>query len=394
MVFEFVVEPYLTADIKVLGIGGGGGNAVNTMIAASLGGVDFITANTDVQSLSASTAPQKLQLGATLTRGLGAGSNPEIGRRAAIEDAEKISEILEGADMVFLTGGMGGGTCTGAAPVIARIAREMNALVVAVVTKPFLFEGKKRMKIADQGIAELKAEVDTVITIPNQRLLNVVSKDTPLTEAFRIADDVLRQAVQGISDLITVPGLINLDFADVQTIMGEMGMALMGAGSAVGEGRAVEAAQRAICSPLLEESSIDGAHGVLINITGGPNLSLFEVNEAANIVFEAAHEDAHIIFGSVIDEDMGDEIRVTVIATGFGSPPAKVLVSGAEALEYGNGPRLKVVGGDSYDLSPLSTDGESAPKESEMAPPAGDVDFLSYDEKEWDVPAFLRKQAD
>ncbi len=394
MVFEFVVEPYLTADIKVIGIGGGGGNAVNTMIAASLGGVDFITANTDVQSLSASTAPQKLQLGATLTRGLGAGSNPEIGRRAAIEDAEKISEILEGADMVFLTGGMGGGTCTGAAPVIARIAREMNALVVAVVTKPFLFEGKKRMKIADQGIAELKAEVDTVITIPNQRLLNVVSKDTPLTEAFRIADDVLRQAVQGISDLITVPGLINLDFADVQTIMGEMGMALMGAGSAVGEGRAVEAAQRAICSPLLEESSIDGAHGVLINITGGPNLSLFEVNEAANIVFEAAHEDAHIIFGSVIDEDMGDEIRVTVIATGFGSPPAKVLVSGADAMEYGNGPRLKVVGGDSYDLSPLSTDGESAPKESEMAPPAGDVDFLSYDEKEWEVPAFLRKQAD
>ena len=394
MVFEFVVEPYLTADIKVIGIGGGGGNAVNTMIAASLGGVDFITANTDVQSLSASTAPQKLQLGATLTRGLGAGSNPETGRRAAIEDAEKISEILEGADMVFLTGGMGGGTCTGAAPVIARIAREMHALVVAVVTKPFLFEGKKRMKIADQGIAELKAEVDTVITIPNQRLLNVVSKDTPLTEAFRIADDVLRQAVQGISDLITVPGLINLDFADVQTIMGEMGMALMGAGSAVGEGRAVEAAQRAICSPLLEESSIDGAHGVLINITGGPDLSLYEVNEAANIVFEAAHEDAHIIFGSVIDEDMGDEIRVTVIATGFGSPPAKVLVSGAEALEYGNGPRLKVVGGDSYSLSPLSTDDESAPKESEMAPPAGDVDFLSYDEKEWDVPAFLRKQAD
>ncbi|MCH6566985.1 MAG: cell division protein FtsZ [Nitrospinae bacterium] len=394
MVFEFVVEPYLTADIKVIGIGGGGGNAVNTMIAASLGGVDFITANTDVQSLSASTAPQKLQLGATLTRGLGAGSNPETGRRAAIEDAEKISEILEGADMVFLTGGMGGGTCTGAAPVIARIAREMHALVVAVVTKPFLFEGKKRMKIADQGIAELKAEVDTVITIPNQRLLNVVSKDTPLTEAFRIADDVLRQAVQGISDLITVPGLINLDFADVQTIMSEMGMALMGAGRAVGEARAVEAAQRAICSPLLEESSIDGAHGVLINITGGPDLTLFEVNEAANIVFEAAHEDAHIIFGSVIDEDMGDEIRVTVIATGFGSPPPKVLASGADVLEYGNGPRLKVVGGDSYALSHLSTDDESAPKESELAPPAGDVDFLSYDEKEWEVPAFLRKQAD
>lgn len=394
MVFEFVVEPYLTADIKVIGIGGGGGNAVNTMIAANLGGVDFITANTDVQSLSASTASQKLQLGATLTRGLGAGSNPEIGRRAAIEDAEKISEILEGADMVFLTGGMGGGTCTGAAPVIARIAREMRALVVAVVTKPFLFEGKKRMKIAEQGISELKAEVDTVITIPNQRLLNVVSKQTPLTEAFRIADDVLRQAVQGISDLITEPGLINLDFADVQTVMGEMGMALMGAGSAVGEARAVEAAQRAISSPLLEESSIDGAHGVLINITGGPDLTLFEVNEAANIVFEAAHEDAHIIFGSVIDEDMGDEIRVTVIATGFGSPPTKVLASGAEVLGYDMGPHLKVVGGDSYALSHLSTDDESVPKESELAPPAGDVDFLSYDEKEWDVPAFLRKQAD
>ena len=384
----------MTADIKVIGIGGGGGNAVNTMISANLGGVDFISANTDVQSLSSSTAPQKLQLGATLTRGLGAGSNPEVGRRAAIEDAEKISEILEGADMVFLTGGMGGGTCTGAAPVIARIAREMHALVVAVVTKPFLFEGKKRMKIADQGISELKAEVDTVITIPNQRLLNVVSKQTPLTEAFRIADDVLRQAVQGISDLITEPGLINLDFADVQTIMGEMGMALMGSGSAVGEARAVEAAQRAISSPLLEESSIDGAHGVLINITGGPDLTLFEVNEAANIVFEAAHEDAHIIFGSVIDEDMGDEIRVTVIATGFGSPPPKVLASGADVLEYGNGPRLKVVGGDSYALSHMSTDDESAPKESESAPPAGDVDFLSYDEKEWEVPAFLRKQAD
>ncbi|MEE8210054.1 MAG: cell division protein FtsZ, partial [bacterium] len=244
MVFEFVADPNLTANIKVIGIGGGGGNAVNTMISAGLGGVEFIVANTDVQALSASTAPQKLQLGAALTRGLGAGSSPEVGRQAAIEDADKISEILEDADMVFLTGGMGGGTCTGAAPVIARIAREMHALVVAVVTKPFLFEGRRRMKVADQGVAELKAEVDTVITIPNQRLLNVVSKQTPLTEAFRIADDVLHQAVQGISDLITVPGLINLDFADVQTIMGEMGMALMGAGTAVGETRAVEAAQR------------------------------------------------------------------------------------------------------------------------------------------------------
>jgi cell division protein FtsZ len=391
MMFEFVVDPHLTANIKVMGIGGGGGNAVNTMIAAGLGGVEFIVANTDIQALSASTAPQKLQLGAALTRGLGAGSNPEVGRQAAVEDADKITEILEGADMVFLTGGMGGGTCTGAAPVIARIAREMHALVVAVVTKPFLFEGRKRMKVADHGVAELKAEVDTVITIPNQRLLNVVSKQTPLTEAFRIADDVLHQAVQGISDLITVPGLINLDFADVQTIMGEMGMALMGAGTAVGETRAVEAAQRAISSPLLEEGSVDGARGVLINITGGPDLTLYEVNESANIVFEAAHDDAHIIFGSVIDEGMGDEVRVTVIATGFGSPTAGVRPLAAEELDFG--PQLKVVGGEDYGEPERESDGEPAPVEPDLAP-AEDVDFLSYDEKEWDVPAFLRKQLD
>ncbi|MFQ6672855.1 MAG: cell division protein FtsZ [Candidatus Tectimicrobiota bacterium] len=393
MVFEFVVEPHLTANIKVVGLGGGGGNAVNTMIGAGLGGVEFVVANTDVQALSASTAPMKLQLGAALTRGLGAGSNPEIGRRAAIEDADKVSEILEGADMIFLTGGMGGGTCTGAAPVVARIAREMHALVVAVVTKPFLFEGKRRMKVADQGIAELKAEVDTVITIPNQRLLNVVSKQTPLTEAFRIADDVLHKAVQGISDLITVPGLINLDFADIQTIMGEMGMALMGAGSAVGESRAVEAAQRAISSPLLEESSIVGARGVLISVTGGPDLTLFEVNEAANTIFEAAHEDAHIIFGSVIDENMGDEVRVTVIATGFGAAPAPVRATAAGTIEME--PHLRVVGGEDFDSSSEPTDGEEAIQEPEIAPaPAADVDFLSFDEKEWDVPAFLRKQAD
>lgn len=391
MVFEFVVEPHLAAKIKVLGIGGGGGNAVNTMIAAGLEGVEFIAANTDVQTLSASPAPQKLQLGAALTRGLGAGSNPEIGRRAAIEDAERISEMLEGADMVFITGGMGGGTCTGAAPVIGRIAREMNALTVAVVTKPFLFEGKRRMQIAEQGITELKAEVDTVITIPNQRLLNVVSKQTPLTEAFRIADDVLHKAVQGISDLITVPGLINLDFADVQTIMSEMGMALMGAGSAKGENRAVEAAQRAISSPLLEESSIDGARGVLINVTGGPELTLYEVNEAASIIFEAAHEDAHIIFGSVIDEEMGDDVRVTVIATGFGVPAVHMQPTAEEAMEMGT--HLKVVGGEDYHLPRRWAGGEADSQEPGL-PPAEDVDFLSYDEKEWDVPAFLRKQAD
>lgn len=390
--FEFVVEPHLTADIKVIGIGGGGGNAVNTMISSGLDGVEFVVANTDIQALTASPASQKLQLGAQLTRGLGAGSNPEVGRRAALEDVEKITEMLEGADMVFITGGMGGGTCTGAAPVVGRLAREMNALTVAVVTKPFIFEGKKRMQIADRGIAELKAEVDTVITIPNQRLLNVVSKQTPLTEAFRIADDVLYKAVQGISDLITVPGLINLDFADVQTIMSEMGMALMGAGNATGESRAVEAAQRAISSPLLEESSIDGARGVLINVTGGQNLTLFEVNEAASVIFEAAHEDAHIIFGSVIDEKMGDEVRVTVIATGFGAPAAQGLPLGEEEMEFG--PKLKVVGGEDYHLpSGLEASEASGGKKPKLAP-SEDVDFLSYDEKEWDVPTFLRKQAD
>lgn len=390
--FEFVVDPHLTADIKVIGIGGGGSNAVNTMISSGLDGVEFVVANTDIQSLTASPASQKLQLGAMLTRGLGAGSNPEVGRRAALEDTEKITEILEGADMVFITGGMGGGTCTGAAPVVGRIAREMNALTVAVVTKPFIFEGKKRMQIADRGVAELKAEVDTVITIPNQRLLNVVSKQTPLTEAFRIADDVLYKAVQGISDLITVPGLINLDFADVQTIMSEMGMALMGAGSASGESRAVEAAQRAISSPLLEESSIDGARGVLINVTGGPSLTLFEVNEAASVIFEAAHEDAHIIFGSVIDEKMGDDVRVTVIATGFGAPATQGLPVGEEEMEFG--PKLKVVGGEDYHLpSGLEASEASGGKKPSLAP-SEDVDFLSYDEKEWDVPTFLRKQAD
>lgn len=391
MLFELVQEPHLTAKIKVIGIGGGGGNAVNTMIAAGLDGVEFIIANTDIQALSASPAPQKLQLGAMLTRGLGAGSNPEVGRRAALEDADKITEILEGSDMVFITGGMGGGTCTGAAPVVGRIAREMNALTVAVVTKPFLFEGKKRMQIADRGISELKAEVDTVITIPNQRLLNVVSKQTPLTEAFRVADDVLHKAVQGISDLITVPGLINLDFADVQTIMSEMGMALMGAGSASGENRAVEAAQRAISSPLLEESSIDGARGVLINVTGGPDLTLYEINEAASIIFEAAHEDAHIIFGSVVDEQMGDDVRVTVIATGFGIPATQglPLEDGSEEV----GPQLKVVGGEDYHLSQAPGGDDPSRAKPERAP-SEDVDFLSYDEKEWDVPTFLRKQAD
>jgi cell division protein FtsZ len=317
--FEIVEQNNLAAArIKVIGIGGGGGNAVNTMIGSRLSGVDFMVANTDAQSLEASEAAVRIQLGGMVTKGLGAGANPEIGRRAALEDQEKIREYLEGSDMIFITAGMGGGTGTGGAPVIARVAREVGALTVGVVTKPFIFEGKKRMRQAEEGIEELKASVDTLIVIPNQRLLSIAAKTTTMLEAFHKADDVLLQAVRGISDLIITPGLINLDFADVRTVMAEMGLALMGASAAAGENRAIEAAQKAISSPLLEDISIQGARGVLINITGGPDLCLHEVNEAASMIQEEAHEDANIIFGAVIDENMTDEIRITVIATGFG----------------------------------------------------------------------------
>ena len=312
------VEASEGARIKVVGVGGGGSNAVNTMIAAGLPGVDFICANTDHQALRANMAPLKIQLGEKLTRGLGAGGNPEVGRKSAQDDTEMLREYLAGADMVFVTAGMGGGTGTGAAPVIAAIAKEMGALTVGVVTKPFTFEGKRRMKQAEEGLRELKANVDTLIAIPNQRLLQVAGRNSTMLETFKKADDVLLQAVRGISDLITVHGLINLDFADVRAIMSEMGMAMMGAAAAVGENRAVEAAQRAISSPLLEDVSIQGARGVLINITGGPDLSLHEVNEAATLIQEEADEEANIIFGAVIDEAMGDEVRITVIATGFG----------------------------------------------------------------------------
>jgi len=304
------------AYIKVLGVGGGGGNAVNTMIASGLQGVEFITANTDLQALESTQADVRLQLGANLTRGLGAGANPEIGRKAAQEDREAVIKALEGADMVFITAGMGGGTGTGAAPVIASMAREKDILTVAVVTKPFTFEGRQRMRQAEAGIHELRDHVDTLIVIPNQRLLEVVDKRTPLREAFQVADDVLRQAVQSISDLILVPGLVNLDFADVRTIMNGQGKAIMGTGVAQGESRAVVAAQRAIESPLLE-ASVHGAQGVLINITGGADMSLYEVHEASSAVQMAAHPEAQIIFGAVIDEQMRDAIRVTVIATGF-----------------------------------------------------------------------------
>lgn len=304
------------AYIKVIGVGGGGGNAVNTMITSGLRGVEFITANTDLQALEATQADVRLQLGANLTRGLGAGANPEIGRKAAQEDREAVIKTLEGADMVFITAGMGGGTGTGAAPVIASMAREKDILTVAVVTKPFTFEGRQRMRQAEAGIHELRDHVDTLIVIPNQRLLEVVDKRTPLREAFQVADDVLRQAVQSISDLILVPGLVNLDFADVRTIMRSQGKAIMGTGVAQGESRAVVAAQRAIESPLLE-ASVHGAQGVLINITGGSDMSLYEVHEASSAVQMAAHPEAQIIFGAVIDEQMRDAIRVTVIATGF-----------------------------------------------------------------------------
>jgi len=308
------MEPF--ANIKVIGIGGGGNNAVNRMIDAGLKGVEFISINTDRQVLFTSKAEHKLQVGEKLTRGLGAGANPEIGKKAAEESREDIAQLLQGADMVFITAGMGGGTGTGAAPIIAEIAKELGILTVGVVTKPFTFEGKRRMIYAEQGIEELKSRVDTLVTIPNDRLLQVIEKKTTMLEAFRIADDVLKQGVQGISDLIAVPGLVNLDFADVKTIMLEQGLAHMGIGKASGENRATEAAKQAIHSPLLE-TSILGAKGVLLNITGGTNLGLFEVNEAAELVVEAADQDANIIFGSVINEELKDEIRITVIATGF-----------------------------------------------------------------------------
>ncbi len=321
--FELEENTSLGASIKVVGVGGGGNNAVSTMIDGGLTGVEFVVANTDRQALSAHKATGKIQLGMELTKGLGAGANPEIGRRAAIESYNDIVQVLEGADMVFVTAGMGGGTGTGGAPIVAKIAREMGALTIGVVTKPFMFEGKKRQRHADLGIQELKESVDTLIVIPNQKLLSIANDKTPLLETFKKADEVLLQAVKGISDLINIRGLINLDFADIRTVMSSKGMAIMGQGVAHGENRAVEAATAAISSPLLENISIDGATGIIINVTGGPNLSLYEVNEASTLITEAAHEDAEIIFGAVIDDSMTDEIRVTVIATGFGQDPAQ-----------------------------------------------------------------------
>ncbi len=321
--FELEENINIGANIKVVGVGGGGSNAVSTMIESGMTGVEFVVANTDRQALAAHKAKGRIQLGAELTKGLGAGANPDVGRRAAIESYNDIVEKVEGADMVFVTAGMGGGTGTGGAPVVAKIARELGALTIGVVTRPFVFEGKKRQKHADLGLQELKENVDTLIVIPNQKLLSISSERTPLLETFKKADEVLLQAVKGISDLINIRGLINLDFADIRTVMSSRGIALMGTGAAKGENRAVEAATAAISSPLLENISIDGATGIIINVTGGPDLSLYEVNEASTLITEAAHEDAEIIFGAVIDDSLGDEIRVTVIATGFEYQQAK-----------------------------------------------------------------------
>ena len=321
--FELEIDSTTSAKLKVIGVGGAGGNAINRMIGAGLRGVDFIAANTDVQALNQSLAPTRLQLGKVATRGLGSGGDPAQGKRAAEEDEQTLIDALTDSDMVFITAGMGGGTGTSGAPVVAALARQTGALTVAVVTKPFSFEGRRRMRQAEEGLAELRGEVDTLIIIPNERLLAVVDKSTSLTDAFGVADEVLLKATKGISDLVTVPGLVNLDFADVKSVMSSRGNALMGTGRASGPGRATEAAQAAVSSPLLEDVSIAGAEGVLVNITGGRDMTLFEVNEAASVVTNAAGEDANVIFGSVIDPNMDGDLMITVIATGFGRPDAR-----------------------------------------------------------------------
>jgi cell division protein FtsZ len=347
------------AKILVIGVGGGGGNAVNTMISGNLDGVEFVVANTDMQALEANMAPHKIQLGNALTKGLGAGANPDIGRRSAEESMQSIADLISGADMVFVTAGMGGGTGTGAAPVIAQIARDCGALTVGVVTKPFGFEGKKRSKQAVEGIERLSAAVDTLIVIPNNRLLALVGHQTSMVEAFRKADSVLLNAVQGISDLMTVPGLINVDFADVRTIMSNMGRALMGTGIGEGKRRATEAAEMAISSPLLEDVSIEGATGILINITGGPDLTLHEVNEASTLIQNAAHEDANIIFGSVIDPNLSDEVRITVIATGFDRAAKTQMIVDSAPLNTGKPKPHQIAM--AYDVSTQTTKEYPAP---------------------------------
>ncbi len=417
------IVPEGNAKIKVIGVGGGGGNAVNNMINSSLRGVSFIVANTDVQALKNSSAECKIQLGEKLTKGLGAGANPEIGKKAAEESIDSIKEVLEGSDMVFVTAGMGGGTGTGAAPIIAQIAKEMGALTVAVVTKPFYFEGKKRIEQAERGIKNLKSVVDSIITIPNDRLLSLASKKATFIEMLKRADDVLYHAVKGISDLILLPGLINLDFADVKAVMEGMGLALMGTGVASGENRAVEAAKQAITSPLLEDISIDGAQGILLNITAGYDLTIQEVDEAASIISEAASKDAQVFFGTVMDETCNDEIRITVIATGIERVEEDI-----DAGVEGSRSRIsRFVKGRSQDKHPVRTaapaesleerskiptylrkeriqkeeDGEvishpykpySSPKKIQAS--GGEEEFIFEEEDDFEIPYFIKKQVD
>jgi cell division protein FtsZ len=385
--FEFIESGTGGAKIKVIGVGGGGGNAVDNMIEMGLIGVDFICANTDAQALAAAKAPLKLQLGAKLTRGLGAGSNPDVGRRAAEEDRDKIREILDGAHMVFITAGMGGGTGTGGAPICAEVAKEIGALSVAVVTKPFTFENTKRMDQAEAGIVDLSRHVDTLLCIPNQRLLEVSGKDTPLLSAFKKADEILYYAVKGISDLITVRGLINLDFSDVRAVMAETGMAIMGTGRADGKSKGVEAAKRAVTSPLLEELSINGARGVLVNLTGGDTLTLEDVEGAMTYIQKEVHPDAHIIFGAVIDRRMKDELMVTVIATGFartGDDLSHRLIKIGPAA---------VIGQTKSDLDMptfIRKERDTNSVEKITRKNLG----VDGEESEYDIPTFLRKKAD
>jgi cell division protein FtsZ len=396
------------ARIKVIGVGGGGGNAVNRMIEAGMDGIEFITANTDLQALRMSRASVKIQLGVKLTNGLGAGANPEVGRKAALEDSDKIIEALEGADMVFVTTGLGGGTGTGAAPIIASLASEMGALTVAVVTKPFAFEGKRRMQQAERGVAELMDSVDTTIVIPNEKLL-AVAQDAGFFESFRVADDILRQGVQGISDIITIPGIINRDFADVKAIMARMGYAVMGTASANGSRRATEAAQKAIASPLLEAGAIDGARGILINITGSASLKLAEVQEACSIIQNAADDDANIIFGAVLDEKMKDAVKITVIATGFREEdrPRRrtestgfTINSGSDDFES-DSPRNMVMESDPGP-SAVSASGSglgssavaSVPSASSEVDTMRNAMIANFEQADLDVPAFLRKRGD
>lgn len=387
--FELVDALPQNAVIKVIGVGGGGGNAVRHMIGNQVEGVEFVCANTDSQALKDVAGATVFQLGSHVTKGLGAGANPEIGRQAALEDRERIAEVLSGSDMVFITAGMGGGTGTGGAPVVASVARDLGILTVAVVTRPFVFEGKKRSLIADEGIKELQEHVDSLITIPNDRLLAVLGKDVSLVNAFAKANDVLHGAVQGIADLIIRPGMINVDFADVRTVMGEMGMAMMGSGSAAGDNRARDAAEKAVRSPLLDDIDLQGAKGILVNITAGPDMSLGEFSEVGDTIEEFASEDATVVVGTVIDPSMTDELRVTVVATGLGNPatqnrPKKVVDNTIEPAEVTS----THAGADYNDLDiPTVIRGRRGEGRSAVAPKPEDMEYL-------DIPAFLRRQAD